>query len=103
MARTGLQRIDTGLSALERLREQLRAVLPSEQEAAKELTGTLGAASRKLERARSAAKRWVAAARKSGRARPLVDTMLEQFPLESTQGRALMSLAEALLRTPDRK
>jgi RHH-type proline utilization regulon transcriptional repressor/proline dehydrogenase/delta 1-pyrroline-5-carboxylate dehydrogenase len=29
--------------------------------------------------------------------------MLEQFPLDSAQGRALMSLAEALLRTPDPK
>src|SRR5437660_2443677 len=29
--------------------------------------------------------------------------MLEQFPLDSAQGRALMSLAEALLRTPDAK
>jgi len=27
--------------------------------------------------------------------------MLEQFPLDSAQGKALMSLAEALLRTPD--
>ena len=29
--------------------------------------------------------------------------MLEQFPLDSAQGKALMSLAEALLRTPDPK
>ena len=29
--------------------------------------------------------------------------MLEQFPLDSAQGKALMGLAEALLRTPDPK
>ena len=32
-----------------------------------------------------------------------VDSLLEQFPLDSAQGKALMSLAEALLRTPDPK
>ena len=32
---------------------------------------------------------------------PLVEQMLEQFPLDSAQGKALMGLAEALLRTPD--
>ena len=43
------------------------------------------------------------AARADERARPLVEQMLEQFPLDSAQGKALMGLAEALLRTPDPK
>ena len=42
-------------------------------------------------------------ARADERARPLVEQMLEQFPLDSAQGKALMGLAEALLRTPDPK
>ncbi|MFX5709844.1 hypothetical protein ABTE34_20365, partial [Acinetobacter baumannii] len=29
------------------------------------------------------------------------ESLMEQFPLDSPQGRAVMSLAEALLRTPD--
>jgi RHH-type proline utilization regulon transcriptional repressor/proline dehydrogenase/delta 1-pyrroline-5-carboxylate dehydrogenase len=45
----------------------------------------------------------VRVARADEGSRPLVDTMLEQFPLDSAQGKALMSLAEALLRTPDPK
>src|SRR6516164_10135684 len=49
------------------------------------------------------APRWVEAARNDQRSRPLVERMLEQFPLDSAQGKALMSLAEALLRTPDPK
>ncbi len=52
---------------------------------------------------RSRAARWVEVARADKRARPFVDSMLEQFPLDSAQGKALMSLAEALLRTPDPK
>ncbi len=47
--------------------------------------------------------RWVEAARADKRSRPLIDKVLEQFPLDSAQGKALMSLAEALLRTPDPK
>jgi RHH-type proline utilization regulon transcriptional repressor/proline dehydrogenase/delta 1-pyrroline-5-carboxylate dehydrogenase len=46
---------------------------------------------------------WVEAARADERDRPLVEQMLEQFPLDSAQGKALMGLAEALLRTPDPK
>ena len=49
------------------------------------------------------AARWVESARADTRARPLVEQMLEQFPLDSAQGKALMGLAEALLRTPDPK
>src|SRR3569833_1748855 len=40
-------------------------------------------------------------ARGDERSRPFAESMMEQFPLDSAQGRAMMSLAEALLRTPD--
>ncbi len=56
-----------------------------------------------LEAGQLRAQRWVQVARADEGSRPLVDTMLEQFPLDSAQGKALMSLAEALLRTPDPK
>ncbi|MBV8806823.1 MAG: bifunctional proline dehydrogenase/L-glutamate gamma-semialdehyde dehydrogenase PutA, partial [Sinobacteraceae bacterium] len=45
--------------------------------------------------------RWVRAARKDKKSRPFAESLMEQFPLSSAEGRALMSLAEALLRTPD--
>jgi hypothetical protein len=43
MPRSGLNRVDAGLSELERLREQMRAALPSEADAVRELVGVLGA------------------------------------------------------------
>src|ERR1700761_126229 len=55
----------------------------------------------KLPLARSRAIGWVEAARRDNRSRPFADSVMEQFPLDSAQGRAMMSLAEALLRTPD--
>ena len=57
----------------------------------------------RAERRERAGRGWVEAARADERARPLVEQMLEQFPLDSAQGKALMGLAEALLRTPDPK
>ena len=45
--------------------------------------------------------RWVEVARQDKRPRPFAESLMEQFPLDSAQGRAMMSLAEALLRTPD--
>ena len=56
---------------------------------------------RKLQGAAQRAMTWVRRTRAAKRSRPLADALLEQFPLDSAQGRALMSLAEALLRTPD--
>ncbi|MGH8180198.1 MAG: proline dehydrogenase family protein, partial [Steroidobacteraceae bacterium] len=41
------------------------------------------------------------AARNHAGSRPLAESLIDQFPLDSRQGQALMSLAEALLRTPD--
>jgi RHH-type transcriptional regulator, proline utilization regulon repressor / proline dehydrogenase / delta 1-pyrroline-5-carboxylate dehydrogenase len=84
------------------LRTRLRAAtLRPEADASGEALADLAAAQAALTRARSRAARWVEVARADKRSRPLVDRMLEQFPLDSAQGKALMSLAEALLRTPD--
>ena len=86
------------------LRERIRAAtVRAESEAVKELLGKLVPFETKLDGAKSRATRWVEVARSDKRARPFVDSLLEQFPLDSAQGKALMSLAEALLRTPDPK
>ena len=91
-----------GPDRLQVLRDEIRrATLRPEAEAVADLVTALGPIARKLNAARSRAAAWVESARCVVRSRPMVDTMLEQFPLESVQGRALMSLAEALLRTPD--
>jgi len=47
------------------------------------------------------ARYWVEAARARRWPRTFADALLARFPLGSEQGRALLSLAEALLRTPD--
>jgi RHH-type transcriptional regulator, proline utilization regulon repressor / proline dehydrogenase / delta 1-pyrroline-5-carboxylate dehydrogenase len=89
-------------SALETLRQRIRAAtLRPEPEAVEELREALLPLSQTLEAARGRAIRWIEAARKRGRSRPLAESLLDQFPLDSRQGKALMSLAEALLRTPD--
>ncbi|HYL71610.1 MAG TPA: hypothetical protein VEY89_09965, partial [Candidatus Dormibacteraeota bacterium] len=89
-------------SSLAALREQLRAAtLRPEADASEEMLVDLAVAQAALANARTRAARWVETARADQRSRPLVDKMLEQFPLDSAQGKALMSLAEALLRTPD--
>jgi len=79
------------------------ATLRSEAQATREMLDALVRIQPQLEAAKSRAIRWVEAARADRRSRPLVDSLLEQFPLDSAQGKALMSLAEALLRTPDPK
>jgi RHH-type proline utilization regulon transcriptional repressor/proline dehydrogenase/delta 1-pyrroline-5-carboxylate dehydrogenase len=90
--------------ALEALRVQLRAAtLRPEHEAIAGMLAALRPVRAVLEAGQVRARRWVQVARADERSRPLVDTMLEQFPLDSAQGKALMSLAEALLRTPDPK
>jgi RHH-type proline utilization regulon transcriptional repressor/proline dehydrogenase/delta 1-pyrroline-5-carboxylate dehydrogenase len=84
------------------LRAQLRAAtLRPEADASGESIADLAAAQAALAEAGTRAARWVEAARADKRSRPLIDRMLEQFPLDSAQGKALMSLAEALLRTAD--
>jgi RHH-type transcriptional regulator, proline utilization regulon repressor / proline dehydrogenase / delta 1-pyrroline-5-carboxylate dehydrogenase len=95
---------DSTPAALPALRERLRAAtLRPEADASEEILAELGPSEALLQAARARAARWVEAARADKRARPLVEQMLEQFPLDSAQGRALMGLAEALLRTPDPK
>ena len=86
------------------LREDVRAAtLRAEPDAIQEMLGSLSNVEQRLDAARERASRWVEAARADRRSRPLVDSLLEDFPLDSVQGKALMSLAEALLRTPDPK
>jgi RHH-type transcriptional regulator, proline utilization regulon repressor / proline dehydrogenase / delta 1-pyrroline-5-carboxylate dehydrogenase len=84
------------------LRARLRAAtLRPQADASGEALADLSAVQGALELAGARAARWVEVARADKRSRPLVDKMLEQFPLDSAQGKALMGLAEALLRTPD--
>ena len=95
---------DPEAPALMTLRERLRAAtLRSESDASEEILTELGPSEEALRAAQARAARWVQTARADQRARPLVEQMLEQFPLDSAQGKALMGLAEALLRTPDPK
>jgi RHH-type proline utilization regulon transcriptional repressor/proline dehydrogenase/delta 1-pyrroline-5-carboxylate dehydrogenase len=89
---------------LPELRERLRAAtLRPEGDASEEILAELGPSEQALRGAQARAARWVEVARADTRSRPLVEQMLEQFPLDSAQGKALMGLAEALLRTPDPK
>jgi hypothetical protein len=89
---------------LSKLREALRAAtLRAEPGAVDEMIDSLAEVETRLDGAKARATRWVEAARADKRVRPLVDSVLEQFPLDSAPGKALMSLAEALLRTPDPK
>src|SRR5579871_872787 len=87
---------------LNALRERLRAAtLRPEADASDEILDQLTPSEPLLQTAQARAARWVEVARADKRTRPLVEQMLEQFPLDSAQGKALMGLAEALLRTPD--
>jgi RHH-type transcriptional regulator, proline utilization regulon repressor / proline dehydrogenase / delta 1-pyrroline-5-carboxylate dehydrogenase len=77
------------------------ATLRPEADAIAELRAGLAPVERKLALAKTRAIHWVEVARQDKRPRPFAESMMEQFPLDSAQGRAMMSLAEALLRTPD--
>ncbi len=102
MAASGLKAEPGTTGRLAELRAQLRAAtLRVEAAASDEALADLTRAQPALERAGRRAARWVEVARADQRSRPLVERMLEQFPLDSAQGKALMGLAEALLRTPD--
>ena len=104
MVASGMAESLMGAGTLAELRVRLRAAtLRPEEAASDEALADLTPAQAALERAGVRAARWVEAARADQRSRPLVERMLEQFPLDSAQGKALMSLAEALLRTPDPK
>ncbi len=104
MAGSAAQRIrvppDSDL--LRAIREAIsEATLRPEADGVRDLLRGLEPVERELASAKSRAIRWVEAARGDGHARPFAESLMEQFPLDSAQGRALMSLAEALLRTPD--
>ncbi|HEX4269540.1 MAG TPA: bifunctional proline dehydrogenase/L-glutamate gamma-semialdehyde dehydrogenase PutA [Steroidobacteraceae bacterium] len=87
---------------LRNLRDRMAAAtLRPEPEAVEEMRQELLPLADQLEAARRRAIRWVNAVRAQARSRPLAESLLDQFPLDSKQGKALMSLAEALLRTPD--
>src|SRR6185312_4729848 len=87
---------------LGKLRGYIRAAtLRPESEAIAEMRTVLLPSQGQLDAARRRAMRWVEAARSRSGSRPLAESLLDQFPLDSRQGKALMSLAEALLRTPD--
>jgi RHH-type proline utilization regulon transcriptional repressor/proline dehydrogenase/delta 1-pyrroline-5-carboxylate dehydrogenase len=90
------------VTLLRAIREAISAAtLRPEAEALEDLRAGLEPVGRKLDAAKERAIRWVEAARADKRSRPFAESLMEQFPLDSAQGRALMSLAEALLRTPD--
>jgi hypothetical protein len=69
------------------LRVAIRAAtVRSEPEAVKDLLQSLSSVQERLDGAKRRATRWVEAARADKRARPVVDSLLEQFPLDSAQG-----------------
>jgi RHH-type proline utilization regulon transcriptional repressor/proline dehydrogenase/delta 1-pyrroline-5-carboxylate dehydrogenase len=84
------------------LRRRLReGTLRPEDDAIREILDSLRPFQPQLREAHERAVRWVHSARSGRHPRSFVGTVLEQFPLDAPQGKALMSLAEALLRTPD--
>lgn len=89
-------------SALDALRGQIRAAtLRPEKAAVQVMREELLPQRPALQEARRQALKWVQAARTRARAGSLVESLLGRFPLDSAEGKALMGLAEALLRTPD--
>ena len=91
-----------GAHDLDSLREHIRAAtLHPEAAAVAEMHKVLLPLADTLTAARVSAMSWIETARNGTRSRPLAESLLEQFPLDSQQGKALMSLAEALLRTPE--
>ena len=87
---------------LQSLRERIReAALRPEAPAVAEMRETLRGVQAPLQAARTQAIDWVHAARTHARPGSRVESLLAQFSLDSAEGKALMSLAEALLRTPD--
>src|SRR5207253_11345278 len=86
---------------LEALRARVRAAtLRPEADASGEIIADLTEERSALERARARPARWVEAARADRRSRPLLDRILEQFPLASAQGKSLMSLPVDILGQP---
>src|SRR5882757_10151137 len=95
MERAAAQQVRHDGTDLTALRAQLRAAtLRPEADASEELLADLSVAQAALVSASARAAGWVEAARADQRSRPLVDKMLEQFPLDSAQGKALMRSEE---------
>jgi RHH-type proline utilization regulon transcriptional repressor/proline dehydrogenase/delta 1-pyrroline-5-carboxylate dehydrogenase len=94
--------VRTSEADLQDLRTQMRAAtLRDELGAVMELIGGHQEVQPQLANARAQATGWITVARERKPERSFLESMLEQAPLTSVRGRALMSLAEALLRTPD--
>jgi RHH-type proline utilization regulon transcriptional repressor/proline dehydrogenase/delta 1-pyrroline-5-carboxylate dehydrogenase len=84
------------------LRRRMReATLRPEGDAIEGILHELRPLDPQLREAHDRALRWVNTARTGRQPRSFVGSVLEQFPLDAPHGKALMSLAEALLRTPD--
>jgi len=99
---TGMAPEDVNI--LRAIREAIsESTLRPEADAVSELRAELAPVERKLATAKTRAIRWVQVARADKRPRPFAESMMEQFPLDSAQGRALMSLAEALRFVKQRK
>ena len=89
---------------LRALREAMRAAtLRPEPDAVRSCCGLSRRSRARLERCRSACHSLGGGGARRQALAAVGRRMLEQFPLDSAQGKALMSLAEALLRTPDPK
>lgn len=89
-------------AGLQDLRTRMRdATSRDEQGAVSALVAALEDAKPQLARAKVCAAKWVEGARAQKRPRSFLESMLEQAPLNSVQGRSLMGLAEGLLRTAD--
>src|SRR6516164_9579611 len=98
MIGTGRSERVNGASELAALRTQLRAAtLRAEAAASDEALADLSPSQEALDRAGVRAARWVEAARADQRSRPLVERMLEQFPLDSAQGKAPASLTRPVV------
>ncbi|MGJ3231468.1 MAG: bifunctional proline dehydrogenase/L-glutamate gamma-semialdehyde dehydrogenase PutA [Oceanicaulis sp.] len=74
-----------------------------EREIARELDGRVGLSAEARERAGSEAVKLVKTARKTKRGGGLMESFLQEFGLSNKEGLALMCLAEALLRVPDKE
>src|SRR5689334_5604889 len=89
-------------AGLQQVRERMRAAtLRDESSVTRELLKALADVQVERSRAEVRAGHWVKAARENKRKGSFLESMLEQAPLDSVAGRALMALAESLLRTPD--
>lgn len=81
--------------------QALNNATPDESACLRQAAGVLGGAQPALERGRQWARSWVEALRKTSPPLLSLERMLQDYPLTSPEGLALLRLAEALIRTPD--